>query len=65
MQKNFHNRRKTRRDKKRPSTLFVSSEMAFASGRRSLRIRKRLHLLDTPVLRRRKERIYKGGSLQR
>jgi hypothetical protein len=39
--------------------------MAFASGRRSLRIRKRLDLLDTPVLRRRKYRIYKGGSLQR
>lgn len=39
--------------------------MAFPSGRRSLRIRKRLDLLDTPVLRRRKDRIYKGGSLQR
>ncbi|KAH9562501.1 hypothetical protein CY35_05G074400 [Sphagnum magellanicum] len=36
--------------------------MAFARGRRSLRIRKCLNLLDTPVLRRRKVRIYTGRA---
>jgi hypothetical protein len=39
--------------------------MAFASGRGSLRIGKCLELLDIPVLRRRKVRIYRGRSVQR
>jgi hypothetical protein len=39
--------------------------MGFASGRGSLRVRKCLELLDTPVLRRREVRIYKGTSVQR